>query len=372
MKFKAKTKDCHLIVRVKTSFGESIDEAALGSFARVYLRGFLRPKLIKRNLIEYSGPVGISLSERLKTAITKREFLFIMEQIVVAIQKAQSNNLALNKLVLDLRYCYINNVTKEMQFLYVPTIREAENPDVVAFTESIIYSAIPATEKDADVVSRFVYFFKSQKTFNPGAIEKFIAKEDRSVVNTIKKQNAGQSGFMTSKQKSYYDHYDKKQHNDGGEATALLDEDEATDILNENEDEATGLLEDEETGLLDDEATGLLRDEEDEGTALLDESGSTHFPSLFRVLTEETIDINKPVFRIGKERSYVDYFVTNNNAVSRSHADIITRGNSYFVIDLNSKNHSYINNQQIPVHCETEIHDGDSLKLGNEEFIFSL
>lgn len=80
--------------------------------------------------------------------------------------------------------------------------------------------------------------------------------------------------------------------------------------------------------------------------------------------------MNKPVFRLGKERSYVDYFVTNNIAVSRSHADIITRNGQFYIVDLNSKNHTYINDQILPVHCEIEINDGDRLKLGNEEFIF--
>ena len=113
--------------------------------------------------------------------------------------------------------------------------------------------------------------------------------------------------------------------------------------------------------------------DEDEATGLLIENNANvRFPTLFRILTEETISINKPVFRLGKERSYVDYFVTNNIAVSRSHADIITRGNKYFVKDLNSKNHTYINNQELPIHMEVEIHDGDRLKLGNEEFIFNI
>ena len=41
-----------------------------------------------------------------------------------------------------------------------------------------------------------------------------------------------------------------------------------------------------------------------------------------------------------------------------------------FVKDLNSKNHTYINGQELPIQMEVEINDGDSLKLGNEEFIF--
>ena len=376
MKISAKTKDCRLLVKVKASFRESFDEKALDSFARTYLRGFLKPKLVKKNLIEYSGPVGISLYERLKKPMTKRDFLFVMEQIVVAVQKIHSNNLSLNRLVLDIKYCFINDVTKEIQFLYVPTEKELDNHGVIAFMESIIYSVTPAAEKDTDFVSRFVYFLKGLKGFDSEKVEKFIAKEDRSVVNTIKKQNAGQSGFMTSKQKSYYDHYDRKEQDDGEDTDLLDEEDEATGILDEEDDEATGLLdseEDEATGLLDDEATGLLAPEdEEEGTALLDDTSNVRFPSLFRVLTEETISINKPVFRIGKERSYVDYFVTNNNAVSRSHADIITRGSNYFVIDLNSKNDTYINDQMLPVQCETEIRDGDRLRLGNEEFIFNV
>ena len=370
VKFKAKAKDCQLLVKAKTAFGETIDEKELDRFSRVFLRGFLKPKMVKKNLIEYTGPVGISLYDRLKRLVTKREFLFILEQVVVAVQKLQANNMGINNLV---------------QFVYVPTVMSQQNMNVIEFIEAIAYSVKPADEKDNDFVSRFIYFFKAMKPFNINKVEIFVAKEDRSVVNTIKKQNAGQSGFMTNKQQHYYDHYDKKKgSDDGDEPTGLLSEedDEPTGLLVESgNDDVTGLLtddDDEATGLLDnsdDEATELLicTGDEDEATGLLIENNANvRFPTLFRILTEETISINKPVFRLGKERSYVDYFVTNNIAVSRSHADIITRGNKYFVKDLNSKNHTYINNQELPIHMEVEIHDGDRLKLGNEEFIFNI
>lgn len=366
MKYKVKTKDCHLLVRAKTSSSESFDENALNIFSRLYFRGFLKPKRVKQNVIEYSGPIGISLFERLKRPITQRDFLFIMEQLVVAVQKIKANKLLLNRVVMDTHYIFINDVTKEVNFLYVPTVMEQANAGVYSLIESIIYSALPSTEKDAELISRFTYFLKAQKPFSEEAIEKFIEKEDRSVVNAIRKQNAGQSGFMTDKPKHYYEHYDCVQAvansatDDGDAPTAILDE------------EATGLLEDEATGLLDeDEATGLLTETYDEETTLLEFENSVRFPTLRRVMTGEVISINKPVFRIGKERSYVDYFVANNNAVSRSHADIITRGSFYFVIDLNSKNRTYINNVAIPVQSEVQIRDGDCLKLGNEEFIFN-
>ena len=230
------------------------------------MRGFLKPRLIKKNQIEYTGPIGISLFERLKRPLTKRDFLFIIEQIVVAVQKLQINSLPLNNLLMNIQYVYINEVTKEVQFIYVP-ITPSSNGNIIGFIESIVYSINPAQEeKDKDFVSRFIYFFRALKPFDINTIEKYIAKEDRSVVSTIKKQNAGQSGFMTNKQQHYYEHYDE-QSTSGDEPTGLLSED----------DEATSLLDDEATGLLndEDEATGLLTDTVSEDTALLAESQYT-------------------------------------------------------------------------------------------------
>lgn len=380
MKIKMKKKDCHLVIKAKAAFGESIDEKELDRFARIYLRGFLKPRLIKKNQIEYTGPIGISLFERLKRPLTKRDFLFIIEQIVVAVQKLQANSMPLNNLLMNIQYVYINEVTKEVQFIYVP-VTPSSNGNIVELIESIVYSINPAEEKDKDFVSRFVYFFKALKPFDINKVEAFVAKEDRSVVNTIKKQNAGQSGFMTNKPQHYYDHYDEKKKGFEDEPTGLLSEaedDDPTGLLIEDDD-PTGLLtnDSEATGLLinnddEEEATGLLSSDDEATGLLVDNNANVRFPTLFRVLTGETISVNKPVFRIGKERSYVDYFVTNNIAVSRSHADIVTRGNRYFVIDLNSKNHTYINDRELPIHYETEIIDGDRLRLGNEEFVFNI
>ena len=359
MKYKAKVKNCQLVIKAKASFGEHVDTKELDRFARVFLRGFLKPKHNKKNTIDYTGPVGITLSERMKKPITKRDFLFIIEQIVVAIQKLQANNLSLVHLEKNMQNVYINETTKEVQFIYLPTLKERNTGDLISFIDAIIYSVKPADEKDNEIASRFVYYFHGLKSFDINKIEMFIQKEDRSVVNTIKKQNAGQSGYMTNKHQHYYEHYDNKEED---EATGLLDgEDEATGLLDE-EDEATGLLNEEN------EATGLLLNSETLPSQVAKQS--ICYATLFRTLTNETIKINKPAFRLGKERSYVDYFVTNNIAVSRSHADIITRSGKYYVIDLNSKNHTYINDKEIPVQVEIEILNGDKLTLGNEEFIF--
>ena len=95
-------------------------------------------------------------------------------------------------------------------------------------------------------------------------------------------------------------------------------------------------------------------------------------PQLIRAKNNEKINLNKPVFRIGKEKSYVDYFIGDNSAISRSHANIISRDGEYFVVDTNSTNHTYVDGQMIQSNVETKITHGMKIKFANEEFEFKL
>lgn len=112
-----------------------------------------------------------------------------------------------------------------------------------------------------------------------------------------------------------------------------------------------------------------------ETTVLSGESGMAAVeprPYLIRTKYNERILIDKPVFRIGKEKSYVDYFVSDNTAVSRSHANIIEKGKDYYVVDTNSTNHTFVNGTMIQSNTETLIKPGDKIKLANEEFEFRI
>lgn len=96
----------------------------------------------------------------------------------------------------------------------------------------------------------------------------------------------------------------------------------------------------------------------------------TGIPYLVRVKNNERIPLSKEVFHIGKERSYADYFVSDNTNVSRSHADIIQRGGRCFIIDTNSTNHTFVNGGMIPSGTETILSHGAKIRLADEEFEF--
>lgn len=129
MKYKVKAKECFLTVQLKTSFGVNIDERVLDAFSRVYIRGFLKAKKIGKNKYEFTGPIGVSLKERLQQPISKRDVLFIVEHIVCAIQKLQSAKFPIEHLVTDWNAVFFNENTKELQFLYVPVVNAKEKND---------------------------------------------------------------------------------------------------------------------------------------------------------------------------------------------------------------------------------------------------
>lgn len=95
-------------------------------------------------------------------------------------------------------------------------------------------------------------------------------------------------------------------------------------------------------------------------------------PVLERRKTQETISITKECFRLGKEQQYVDYCITDNTAVSRSHADIVKKGEDYYITDNNSLNHTFVNGLQVSAQNPQVLQDGDLVTLANEEFIYRL
>ena len=95
-------------------------------------------------------------------------------------------------------------------------------------------------------------------------------------------------------------------------------------------------------------------------------------PYLIRVNTKERIMINKPVFKIGKATRGVDYRVSGNGAISRQHAVIIHKGDSYYIKDNKSTNHTYVNDVEIADDEEVLLKDNASIRLGDEDFTFRL
>ncbi len=117
--------------------------------------------------------------------------------------------------------------------------------------------------------------------------------------------------------------------------------------------------------------TCILKGEKFETTMLsVDEVLKHKIAYLVRVSTNEMILIDRPDFKIGKEKNYTDLCITDNKAISRVHASIITKDNNYYLRDNNATNHTYLNDILLESNEEKQIKDGDSIILANERFVF--
>lgn len=61
-----------------------------------------------------------------------------------------------------------------------------------------------------------------------------------------------------------------------------------------------------------------------------------------------------------------DVYVVDDKAASRSHCMLTVKNRRFFLTDLNSSNHTYLNGRQI--NSETEVFSGDELRVGNTRF----
>lgn len=124
------------------------------------------------------------------------------------------------------------------------------------------------------------------------------------------------------------------------------------------------------------DTTVLSGDNIGDTTVLGSDMGTTYQQAksayLVRKKNNERIKITKDVFYIGKERSFVDYFIGDNPAISRSHANIICKNGEYFIVDTNSTNHTFLDGQMLTSNVEAKLESGCEITLANEKFTFEI
>ena len=68
----------------------------------------------------------------------------------------------------------------------------------------------------------------------------------------------------------------------------------------------------------------------------------------------------------------MDLCIADNKTVGRKHAVISYYNGSYFIKDLKSLNHVFLNGSQIPTEKETKLNHRMKITLGDEVLIFCL
>lgn len=91
---------------------------------------------------------------------------------------------------------------------------------------------------------------------------------------------------------------------------------------------------------------------------------------MIRRKTNEKVMVSGPSFTVGKERSRVNYCISDNTSVSRCHARITRKGAQYFVSDMNSTNFTFVNGIKVMPGQEVQLNNGDTIRFADEDFEF--
>ena len=113
------------------------------------------------------------------------------------------------------------------------------------------------------------------------------------------------------------------------------------------------------------EETVLFNSQSDEETVFLEQSKEVAY--IKRLNTNEIIVLSKNEFLLGKG-SQCDFVVCDNPTISRQHAKILFKNGKYYLEDLNSLNHTKVNDNKIDQ--ITELTNEDTFCLSNEKFQF--
>ena len=324
-KLKVSIKKSTVTAMMKAGRKERINETELSQLARIKPCGIMHVTKTKKDSVIYTCPANINLTDRLKKAVSKYDFFFMIEQIVIMVEDVYNNGLNVNSVRFNMDDVYINEMTKEMYFIYFPIVGGQESADIVGFIENIIYTMTPVINEDTNYISRFMYYVRSFHGFNGNAIEKYISREERAVVNVLKN-------------------------------TAVTMQQQIMQQVMQGSMDGTTVLSDD----------GISVQQIQQMQPV-----NYHFASLTRQVTGEKIELGKPSFVLGKNPEKSDYAVADNTNISRVHAVITTRNGRYYVMDQKSTNGTFINGRIIKAGQETEILPGDCLMLANEEFIFN-
>lgn len=293
---------------------------------------------------------GESLKEYIKDYISVLSYFELVKQMVDMLKKVQGEGI---QVVLDIDKMTLKN--SQLQFQLVTEESVYEGSRIKAFLKEFTFECVFGGEENCSRVTEFLHFLDEQwNGVELLEIKKFITGgQPVNIPNQLNSYQGqmpgdGETGVLDV---SYWENLEKQYEGQPKQATAP---------------NYMGQANNGETGVLDPSFWDTALNSTPSGR-LGGRSAKALVPKLVHKISGRTIVINKPSFWIGKDD--VDLLI-EKDVISRKHAEIIVRGNSYFIIDNNSTNKTYVDGKAIPGKATVEIFNGTKIKFVDEEYIF--
>lgn len=391
----------------KLTYPETINERVYNAIASEMFEGFLPVSIRqkrKETRVECAVSGLVSLTQYFNGIVTKKMFLDVVYEIAQQIKNCEKNMINPNNLDLQNDRIFVDPQTKSVKCIFWPVVNNQRSNPPYIFLKQLPYELNFNSHEDNEYLETYKAFFNGVNPFSVNSfdrmIKKLLGKRDDSGHMAPSEALSGNLGTgakvekreinVKKKNEIEYDPLaeDSDYFNDKKDVRKI--EHDATYVFcshcgSRNQmgsnfcskcgTQLQGLNAEKEPNPRDSNGRGTtVLGGDSGGTTVLgyDEPEEPTFPKLTRLRTEEVIVVDKPDFRIGTERKHCDLFICDNNYISRSHADIITKDDRYYIIDRNSRNKTYVDGKVIPIEKTVEIFSGTKIRLANEDFIFSI
>lgn len=293
---------------------------------------------------------GDTLKKYIKEHISVLSYFELVKQIIDMIKKVQGDGI---QVVLDIDKMTLKNSQIQFQLITEESIYEGTR--IKDFLKEFTFECIFSGEEDCSKITEFLHFLDD--TWNGVEvldIKKYITGEQSvNVPGQMKTHSSqmpgdGETGVLDV---SYWENLEKQYSGQSNQSRPA-------NYMGQPNNGETGVLDPSfwDTALNSTPSQRLGR-----------VARTAPVLKLVHTASGRTVVINKSSFWIGKED--VDLLI-DKDVISRKHAEIIVRGSSYFIIDNNSTNKTYVDGKAIPGKASVEIYNGTKIKFVDEEYTF--
>lgn len=391
----------------RLSYPETVNERVYNAVASGMFEGFLPVSIRqkrKETRIECVVQGLIPLAQYFNGIVTRKMFLDFVHEIALLIKSCEKNMVNANNLDLQTDKIFVDPQTKSVKCIFWPVVNNQRGNPPYLFLKQLPFELNFNPHEDNDYLEKYKAFFGGINPFSVNSFDRMVLKlsgkkstgghaTPSEALSDALGGNAKSEKKETDAKKKVNIEYDPFEDNSGHTDERKVEREIKHDT-NRIFCSSCGAKNQLGSNFCIQCGTKLKKDEPvveekpkdndtiDFGTMVLgDDSGGTTvlgydepeepvFPVLIRDRTDESFTIDKPIYRIGTEQKYCDLFISDNSFISRSHADLITKNERYYIIDRNSTNKTYIDGKVIPIEKEIEIFSGTRIRLANEDFTF--
>lgn len=395
---------------IKSQKGQQLNEREVYAIGNNQVTGLIKVNVIKKKTsfkLVYNITGFTSFKDFFKDPLDKVTFAKLLQSIFANLQSMQDAQFYQQCVLFNINHVLINPSTLKVYFIYVPIQGFTNGIILRDFLLNIIQSCTFSPGEDTSYVREYINILNRGMNFSLFELKEYINgisfSSDKKYEGKKKcprcsndvtvgtkycslcgAKIVGDTGDINNaaiytppindiengnnqRSNSY------REYNGIGEIQYLREDRTVVRVKPASYEEKEDRSDRNDTQGLSDDTTNLSEADDPYigGTVVLNEEAMRQpVAYLIRLSTNEKITISKSPFRIGRMKESVDYWVTNNNAVGRKHADVIIKEGRYYLFDLKSKNGTFIDDRRIPEETETEVFSGSRITFADEDYDF--